>query len=324
LSKAHISATSLLCRLLEQDRPEIDGAAFLDTDFILSGRELIHERLLAVGPAPTHVSCPDCGIELARIVRAQKNNQVLLYCDECEEVSASEEITKSYTINLKKFIKRLAFSLDFDSTSYTEIDADVSWRLGVQEFKHRKAQTWYFARHLFKPSVALKLLKQINADRASHSAKILTSSKVPLPDGSPLASFNVVNLSAAARLTQSRFLFFDHRMDSGVSPTADETPPHTTLRFVRDKSLAYVGGVKYPLEGMQQNILLSLIDSRTHQLELYDLAEKSGSDAKDFKTSKNFGRNMTVYKTFIKYDRSDLLYKLIIHPEDQGWINSPS
>lgn len=320
MSKALVSAMGLLCRLLEQDKPQVNGAALLGGEYGHGGRELIHERLLIIGSSLTYVSCPDCGIELARVVRSLSADQVLLYCDECGEVNASTEITKTYTVSLSKFMDRLATSLEFESGSRKVIDLDVSWRLGVQEHKHRKAQTWYFARHLFDPAVAKHLVDQISADRASQSAKILTSSDVPLPDGSPLASYDIVNLSATARLSQSRFLFFDHRVEPGLSPTADETPSQTTLRFVRDKSLAYVDGVKYELEGMQQKILLALIESRAHRLERNDIAERCGVDAENFKPAKYFGRKPQVYRAFINYDRGDAIYELIVHPEDKNWL----
>jgi hypothetical protein len=316
LSTAQVNAMGLLCQLLEQAKPQVNGAALFGGECGEGGRELIHERLLVIGPTLSYVTCPDCRIELARVVRPVSVDQVRLYCDECGEVDAACDHLKTYTVSLPKFVERLTSSLDLPPTARKTITPEISWRLGLQEHKRRKAQTWYFARHLGNPTVARHLVDQIREDRASQSARILTSTGVPLPDGSPLAGYEVMNLSAVARLSQSRFLFFDDRSDAHTPVLVEEMPPHTSLRHVRQHGWAFVDGVKYELEGMQQKILIELIDAHARRLEGKQIGERCGSDAFPFQPAKYFGRNKEVYKAFVKYVPGDKVYELIIHPED--------
>ena len=203
-----VNATSVLCGLLEQVKPAINGAVLFDGENSEGGPELVRERLLVLGPAISYVTCPDCGVEMARVVRAVGVDQVLLYCDECGEVNAGRNLLQTYTVSLSRFIDGLANSLALPPTNRKAIDNDISWRLGVQEHKRGKAQTWYFARHLNDHSVARHLLDQIHADSATQSAKIITSTGTPIPDGSPLVGYDVKNLAAIARLSQSRLHLF--------------------------------------------------------------------------------------------------------------------
>ena len=320
MSDVQVSATALLCRLLELSQPQVNGAELLGADMGDGGRELIHERLLAMGTPLSYVTCSDCEIEMARVVRPIGAEQILLYCDECGEVQTGRELQQTYTVSLPRLIQRLAGSFEFPSASSKVIDNEFSWRLGVQEHKRGKAQTWYFARHLDDHTVAKRLLDQIRADHASQSARILTSTEVPLPDGSPLAGYDVVNLSSVARLTQSLFLFFADRTVSPVQQSVAEVLPATSLRHVRDKAWAFVDGVKYELEGMQQNILLALMDAHGQRLEGNQIGERCGSSSFPFQPAKHFGRIKQVRQAFIQYDPSDKVYELIIHPEDRGLI----
>lgn len=320
MSNAQVNAMGLLCQLLEQRKPQINGAALLGGDHDQGGRELVHERLLVIGPTLSYVTCPDCRMEMARVVRQISVNQVLLYCDECGELDSDDKLVKTYTVSLAKFVERLALSLDLPASSRKAIDFDISWRLGLQEHKRGKATTWYFARHLNDSAVARHLLEQIRTDKAAQSAKIITSTEVPLPDGSPLAGYDVMNFSSVARLSQSRFLFFDDRLDSHAPLVAEETLPTTSLSHVHKKAWAFVDGVKYPLERMQQKILLALMDAHAHRLEGNEIGERCGSDAFPFQPAKYFGRKNQVYKAFIKYVPGDKVYELIISPEDAGLI----
>lgn len=311
-----VNATGVLCRLLEQSKPTINGAALLGGEFGEGGHELVRERLLVLGPALSYVTCPDCGIEMARVVRSVGVEQVLLYCDECGEVDADSALLQTYTVSLSRFIDRMVSSLELTPSNRKAIDNDISWRLGVQEHKRGKAQTWYFARHLNDHSVARHLLDQIRSDNAAQSAKIITSTDVPLPDGSPLVGYDIKNLAAIARMSQNVFLFFDDRAEVTVAQLEEEPAPVTSLRHVRHKGWAYVDGVKYELEGMQQKILLALMDAHTHRLEGKVIADRCGSDAFPFQPAKYFGRNNEVYKAFARYVPGDKVYELIIHPED--------
>ena len=311
-----VNATEVLCRLLEQSKPTINGAALLGGEFGEGGHELVRERLLVLGPALSYVTCPDCGIEMARVVRSVGVDQVLLYCDECGEVDADRALLQTYTVSLSRFIDRMVSSLELTPSNRKAIDNDISWRLGVQEHKRGKAQTWYFARHLNDHTVARHLLDQIRSDNAAQSAKIITSTDVPLPDGSPLVGYDIKNLAAIARMSQNVFLFFDDRAEATVAQPEEEPAPVTSLRHVRHKGWAYVDGVKYELEGMQQKILLALMDAHAHRLEGKVIADRCGSDAFPFQPAKYFGRNNEVYKAFVRYVPGDKVYELIIHPED--------
>ncbi len=311
-----VNATGVLCRLLEQSKPTINGAALLGGEFGEGGHELVRERLLVLGPALSYVTCPDCGIEMARVVRSVGVDQVLLYCDECGGVDADRALLQTYTVSLSRFIDRMVSSLELTPSNRKAIDNDISWRLGVQEHKRGKAQTWYFARHLNDHTVARHLLDQIRSDNAAQSAKIITSTDVPLPDGSPLVGYDIKNLAAIARMSQNVFLFFDDRAEVTVAQPEEEVAPVTSLRHVRDKAWAYVDGVKYELEGMQQKILLALMDAHAHRLEGKVIADRCGSDAFPFQPAKYFGRNNEVYKAFARYVPGDKVYELIIHPED--------
>ena len=316
MSEKLVNATGVLCRLLEQSKPTINGAALLGGEFGEGGHELVRERLLVLGPALSYVTCPDCGIEMARVVRSVGVDQVLLYCDECGEVDADRALLQTYTVSLSRFIDRMVSSLELTPSNRKAIDNDISWRLGVQEHKRGKAQTWYFARHLNDHTVARHLLDQIRSDNAAQSAKIITSTDVPLPDGSPLVGYDIKNLAAIARISQNVFLFFDDRAEVTVAQPEEEMAPVTSLRHVRHKGWAYVDGEKYELEGMQQKILLALMDAHAHRLEGKVIADRCGSDAFPFQPAKYFGRNNEVYKAFVRYVPGDKVYELIIHPED--------
>ena len=316
MSEKLVNATGVLCRLLEQSKPTINGAALLGGEFGEGGHELVRERLLVLGPTLSYVTCPDCGIEMARVVRSVGVDQVLLYCDECGEVDADRALLQTYTVSLSRFIDRMVSSLELTPSNRKAIDNDISWRLGVQEHKRGKAQTWYFARHLNDHTVARHLVDQIRSDNAAQSAKIITSTDVPLPDGSPLVGYDIKNLAAIARMSQNVFLFFDDRAEVTVAQPEEEPAPVTSLRHVRHKGWAYVDGEKYELEGMQQKILLALMDAHAHRLEGKVIADRCGSDAFPFQPAKYFGRNNEVYKAFVRYVPGDKVYELIIHPED--------
>jgi hypothetical protein len=317
LSDTLVNATEVLCRLLEQSKPTVNGAALLGGAFGNGGSELIHERLLVLGPALSYVTCPECGIELARVVRKVGVDKVLLYCDECGEVEAGHALLQTYTVSLSRLVDRLVSSLELPPSNRKAIDHDISWRLGVQERKRGKALTWYFARHLNDHTVARHLLEQIRSDNAAQSAKIITSTELPLPNGSPLMGYDVKNLVAIARMSQNVFIFFDDRVEVTVAQPEEEAAPVTSLRYIRDKALAYVGGVKYELEGMQQKILLALMDAHGHRLEGNQIGARCGSDAFPFQPAKYFGRNNEVYKAFVRYVPGDKVYELIVSNENE-------
>jgi hypothetical protein len=149
-----MNATALLCQLLEMNQPQINGAALVGPEHDQTGRELLHERLLGIGSSLAYVTCPECGVELARVVRQTGRDQIMLHCDECQEVTAGIALQQTYKVHLSKLIDRLADSLDLPPVSRKVINADKAWRLGVAETSRANAVTWYFARHLHTPVVA--------------------------------------------------------------------------------------------------------------------------------------------------------------------------
>lgn len=315
-----ISATGVLCHLLEQPKPVINGTDLLGGTFGEGGHELVRERLLTLGPTLSYVTCPDCGIQLARLVRPVGVERILLHCDECGEVEAGRTLLHTYTVSLTRLVDRLVSSLKLPPSNRKTIDYDTSWRLGIEERKRGKAQTWYFARHLNDHTIARHLLDQIRLDNAAQSAKIITSTELPLPVSSPLAGYDVKNLTAIARMSQNVFLFFGDRAEVTVAQSEEEEAPVTSLRHVRDKAWAYVDGKKYELEGMQQKILLALMDAHAHRLEGNQIGSLCGSEAFPFQPVKYFGRNNEVYKAFLRYVPGDKVYELVIPEEDREWI----
>ena len=133
-----LNATAILCSLLEQSKPSINGSALFGSVSGDGGHELVRERLLVLGPALSYVTCPDCGIEVARVIRIVGVDQVLLYCDECGEVDAARDLLQTYTVSLNRFVERLAGSLELPTIGRKVIDNDISWRLGIQEHKRGK------------------------------------------------------------------------------------------------------------------------------------------------------------------------------------------
>ena len=180
--------------------------------------------------------------------------------------------------------------------------------------------TWYFGRQLCDPPVAARLATHIRADQATRSARIITSTDLPLPEGSALTGYSVVNLSTVARLSQSKFTFFGDRVDAAPAAIAPESAPGTSLIRVRDQSVAFVDGKRYPLEPMQAKILLALIDDHDHKMEPSALRDACGSSADPFKPIKYFGRIPEVYKAFIHYLYGDKEYELVIADEDRDWL----
>ncbi|NBP39568.1 MAG: hypothetical protein EBV34_14220 [Betaproteobacteria bacterium] len=302
----------LLCQLLEQDSPEIAASTLLNPDAYAKGGEaLLHERLLSAGMARRYVTCPECLVEAARVVKHIDDSSALLFCDDCGELQSPLTVLRTYTVNVARVVERLATGLVLPLASRKAIGPNLSWRLGIQERRRGVATTWYFGRRLSHAAHAKALVDQIKQDKSARSAKILTSSTLPLCAASPLAGYELLELQSVARLSQSRFHFFDNRLDSSVDKHEEETPLGNSLDYVRSRCCAYVNGVKYPLENMQQKILLALMDAHAHRLEGGQIATRCGSSAFPFQPIKYFGRNALVYKTFVRYIPGDKVYELI-------------
>ena len=320
MSASQILATELLCQLMESGKAEINGKALLCDEHEAAGQQLLKERVLVLGPTLSWVTCPECGVEVAKILREIGCKKIRVRCDGCGDVDTGHELQRTYKVNFNHLITLLGISLDLSPSSSKLIVPLKVWRLGTSEKIRGKPITWYFARHLNDPAVAKRLLDQLRMDHASQTARIITSSDLPLPEGSPLTGYNVAKLSSLARLSQSRFLFFAERSGSQALSPKEEPLPTTSLRLVREKGWAFVEGIKYELEGMQKNILLSLIDSHAHRLEGNVLGERCGSEAFPFQPSKFFSRNNEVYKAFVKYVPGDKVYELIVAHEDKDWL----
>ena len=320
MSDTQLRATELLCQLLEQKKPEINGLELLQGKNADAGHELLHERLLVMGPGLAWVTCPECGVALARVDRETGKDQVLLRCDDCGDTITSREITRSYRVSLPKVLNLLNIGLNMQPASHKVIDADQAWRLGSVASSRKAPLTWYFARHLHDPTVAKRVLEQMRADQASHSAKILTTSEVPLPEGSPLFDYTVVNLCTVGRVSRSSFTFFPERAQLPAENVVEDPGCHTSLRYVRDRDVAYVEGERYALEPMQAKILLALMDDHDHQMAGTLLRDKCGSDAASFQPIKYFDRKKPVYQVFIRYLPSEKEYALVIPAEDRDWL----
>jgi hypothetical protein len=320
VSLAQITATSVLCQLLEREKPEVNGMTLLGGEYGDTGRDLLRERLLVVGASLSHVTCPECGVELARVVRDLAHENILLYCDECGEITSPKSLQETYKVSLPKFIDRLMLGLGTPPSAKKEVATEVAWRIGVTEPVRGKPLTWYFARHLHDHKTSQRLLDVIRQDQAHKSAKVLTSSVLPLPEGSPLLEFDVVHLSDVARISQSKFVFFNDRMVVPVAVPVEGSQFQTTLRLVRTKGRARVDGVDYALEPQQKDLLLALIDARHRELENAQLRAACGSQANSFSPTKVFDRNPVVYKRFIKYQPGDGVYALQIPEEDRDWL----
>lgn len=320
MSLAQISATFLLSHLLEQRRPEINGCELLDGEVGDAGRELVRERLLVIGRPLTWVTCAECGVALAKVVRETGSDQVLLRCDECGDVDASPSLTQTYKVSVSKVVDRLAISLNLPPSSRKTVVNERAWRLGSTEPTRAKPITWYFARHLNDHVLAQRLLEQVRADQASQSAKIITSTEVPLPPGSPLSDYSVSNLGAVARVSQSCFVFFPDRAKLPAASIPAQPARRTSLCDVRQHKVAYVDGTRYDLEPIQIRILLALMDDRDHEMTGESLRTACHSDAAPFSPVKMFDRNPEVYKRFVRYERGDQVYALVISEDDRDWL----
>ncbi len=326
MSQPQVDATALLCRLLERDKPEINGQALV-TDHADAATHLLRERLLVLGRTLDWVTCPECGIETARVVRELSPDRIVLRCPDCAEAQAPRRLRETHKVALQRVIAALLNGLGLSANGLKPIDHELTWRLGTTEPSRGKALTWYFARRLSRADVAVRLHEQIALERTTTSCVVLTSSELPLPPASPVVGFDVRSLPNVARIGQSRFEFFAERQAlpgpqsiAEADPLGNNAVAMTTLQYVRAHGKVFVDGVEHALEPRQQNILLALIDDLDHELKKDALKSACGSQAQRFSPSKEFDRNPLVYKTFIRYLRDDERYALIIPNGDRTWL----
>lgn len=324
MSQAQIDATALLCRMLESTAKDIAGPLLTDPGSQAGLAQLRREQLIGFGEPMNWLQCPECGVDMARVVRELPGDKVLLLCGgDCEDFEAPRSVRQTTVINVERVVGHLAMGLNLNRQQVECLVPEQAWRIGMTEQRRGKPVTWYFARHLSADGVAQKLLMHLSIHRADRSARILTSSPVPLPASSLLAQHDVAHLGDVMRLSQNRFEFFaDRAMDPPAvyrvgEPAADVG---TTLRYVRTERKAYIDGVAYALEAMQANILRALMDDYDHRMGARALRDACGSDAGRFSPIKFFGRNQSVYKTFIQYIHGDKEYALVIPDGDRDWL----
>ena len=308
MSQAQINSTQVLCRLLELDKPQISGQALHDHSKD-GAQHLIRERMLVHGPSSQWINCPECGVELARVVRDVSVDDVLLQCPECDDVTAPKHYSHNHKVSFTKLVSNLATGLNLNNLACKVIDHEQIWRLGVLQSGRSKPTTWYFARQLYKPSVAERLREQIRLEKTAETSVVLTSSDLPLPSESPIFGLDIRNLGMNARISQSRFEFFDTEASSAAQIMVDATPD-TTLKYVESDSCVWIDGVKHMLEPRQKLILLALMNDLDHEMDKEALRIKCNSQSQEFTPSKEFDRNKVVYKKFIHYLRFDMRYQL--------------
>ncbi len=319
MSQTQVDATTLFCRLLERAKLEINGQSLRQGSDAL----LLRERVLVHGIPLDWVTCPECGVQTARVVQDKSKEMIALLCPECGDIEASRHLRETYKVALKKFVASLLNGFGFSLNGMKPIVPDQIWRLGTTEEKRGKAVTWYFARRLRHPEVASRLREQIGLDQSAQSCVILTSSETPLPAGSALTEFDVRPLFTVGRVGQNTFEFFLNRQADPGPQTLDEATPGTTLRFVRSQGKVFIEGTEYPLDPTQKNILVALIDDHDHEMENDALKTACGSQAQRFSPSKAFDKDedtQRVYRTFVTYQRGDERYRLIIPDEDRDWL----
>jgi len=106
MSQTQVDATALLCRLLERDKPEINGQALV-TDHADAATHLLRERLLVLGRTLDWVTCPECGIETARVVRELSPDTIALRCPACADVETPRRLRETHKVALQRVIAAL-------------------------------------------------------------------------------------------------------------------------------------------------------------------------------------------------------------------------
>jgi hypothetical protein len=321
VSSAQVAATALLCRLLQRRTPEINGQSLFAGMDAEAGKILQRERLLTIGPSLDWVTCPECGVELARVVRVVEPDQLVLDCPECETVAAPLALRQTYKVNLARVVRYLSSGIGLTDQPAHEVVPDRAWKLGVTEPRRGKPVTWYFARDLRDGELASALARQVAADHAGPSHRIVTSTLSPLTPSSPLHGHDVVHLADIGRISQSRFDLFNERAGKTGAAVIDPVPRHTTLYYLRAEGKVYVDGEAFGLEPAPRDILLALINDRDHEMSREALRDACGSQAKNFSPSKAFDRARKVYQTFVEHRKGDAVYALKIAPDDRGWIS---
>lgn len=169
MSQTQVDATALFCRLLERAKPEINGQALRQGADAVAATLLLRERVLVHSALLDWVTCPECGVQTARVVQDKSTDTIALLCPECGEIDGPRPLRETYKVALQKFVVSLLNGLGFSPNGMKLVVPDLIWRLGSTEAKRGKAVTWYLARRLIRPEVASRLREQIGLDRSAQS-----------------------------------------------------------------------------------------------------------------------------------------------------------
>ena len=107
MSASQILATELLCQLMESGKAEINGKALLCDEHEVAGQQLLKERVLVLGPTLSWVTCPECGVEVAKILREIGSKQIRVRCDGCGDIDTGHELQRTYKVNFNYLITLL-------------------------------------------------------------------------------------------------------------------------------------------------------------------------------------------------------------------------
>jgi hypothetical protein len=159
---------------------------------------------------------------------------------DCEDFEALRSVCQTTVVNTERVVGHLATGLNLNRHQIECLVPNLAWRMGLVEERRGKQVTWYFACHLNRDTTAQKLLIHLSGHRADRSARILTSSPVPLPASSPLAQYEVVHLADLMRVSQNRFECFANRVmepaavyevhDSTTDPGSSNTVCRAAMR----------------------------------------------------------------------------------------------
>lgn len=317
MSKTQSDATALLCQMLDMPDMQVGGKWLLDGESANAGQLLLRERMLVIGTPCDWVNCPECGVELARVVRETGPGKILLLCPKCEQFTAARHLRETYKASPQKVINALLNGLGFGIKGLKVIEPDLSWYLGTTE---AKPASWYFARRLKEHKVSLRLREQINLDRSAGSCRVITSTPLPLPDNSPLTGIEVYHLPDVARLSQSKFEILTDRLGNPGPQLILEATPGTTLKYVSTRGKVIIGGKEFKLSPAQKQILMALINDFDHAMENIELKQACNSISETFSPIKVFERKKEIYDTFIRFLPEEDIFQLIISDEDKGWL----
>ncbi len=321
-----IFTTEFLCRLLEKDTGSIYGQQLFEGNSATAGQWLLNAKLLSKHKSLESISCPECQSEWAEVEDGVSNEHISVYCPDCLRFDAPTYLRDVYQLDIRAVLIKLlgGLGLSVMGLKAIGINSDIHktscWYLGTSLNKSNQTIMWYFARQLYQPAVSLSLLEQIKHDQATRSAVILTSSNLPLPAGSVLTGFDVRHLSSVAQIERHSFSFFTNLDIDRGQQILDEAKPTRTLRYVKTQGLVFFDGVATKLEPRQRNLLIALIEDRDHEMDLAQLRDKTSSIDEKFSPSKVFARANHIYKAFIRYQKDNGHYALIIPDEDKDWL----